>query len=192
MASPDADAPARKVWRWWPRRQAGATSPSRITAGDVVLVLGGINLGLICAVFPWYVFFNQEQFGIRAMKFNDIPSTGPLPTGATPAGRIDAPMPAAQTDTPALDDMSTGTVTSGKDERPAPPGVAEQPFPEPAADYEVVHIANGRAMLQDATGLWLVQRGSLLPDRSHVAAIEKRGDAWVIVTSDDRVIPVAQ
>ena len=29
----------------------------------------GVTLGLICALFPWYIFFNQEQFGVQAIKF---------------------------------------------------------------------------------------------------------------------------
>ena len=29
----------------------------------------GVVLAMICALFPWYIFFNQEQFGPPAMKF---------------------------------------------------------------------------------------------------------------------------
>ena len=42
--------------------------------------------------------------------------------------------------------------------------------------------------IADDAGLWVVQRGSALPDSSTVARIEERGGKWVIVTSDDRVI----
>jgi hypothetical protein len=43
-------------------------------------------------------------------------------------------------------------------------------------------------MIADEAGLWVVQRGSVLPDSSRVMTIEQRGGNWVIVTSDDRVI----
>ncbi|TPO11857.1 hypothetical protein FJ980_04530, partial [Mesorhizobium sp. B1-1-5] len=35
---------------------------------DFVIAALGITLGLICALFPWYIFFNQEQFGVQAIK----------------------------------------------------------------------------------------------------------------------------
>jgi hypothetical protein len=51
-----------------------------------------------------------------------------------------------------------------------------------------VHVANGRAMIEDDAGLWIVQPGSTLPDDSQVASIEKRDGKWVLVTSANRVI----
>src|SRR5437868_3353713 len=36
---------------------------------DLVVAALGITLGLICALFPWYIFFNQEQFGVQAIRF---------------------------------------------------------------------------------------------------------------------------
>jgi hypothetical protein len=43
-------------------------------------------------------------------------------------------------------------------------------------------------MIEDADGLWVVQRGSRLPDASRVVAIEQRGASWVLVTSNDRIV----
>jgi hypothetical protein len=34
----------------------------------------------------------------------------------------------------------------------------------------------------------VVQAGSMLPDSSRVAGIEKRGGKWVLVTSTERVV----
>jgi hypothetical protein len=51
-------------------------------------------------------------------------------------------------------------------------------------------VANGRAMIEDDSGLWVVQRGSKLPDNSTVALIELRDGDWVIVTSEDKVIRI--
>ena len=47
-------------------------------------------------------------------------------------------------------------------------------------------IANGRAMIEDDTGLFIVQRGSILPDTSRVAAIEERDGRPVLVTDAGR------
>jgi len=66
--------------------------------------------------------------------------------------------------------------------------VDQQPFPADVAQFRLVHVANGRAMIEDDTGLWVVQAGSMLPDSSRVAGIEKRGGKWVLVTSTERVV----
>ena len=54
--------------------------------------------------------------------------------------------------------------------------------------FRLVHVANGRAMIEDDAGLWVVQAGSMLPDSSRVAGIEQRDGKWVLVTSTDRVV----
>ena len=36
---------------------------------DLTVAALGVTLGLICALFPWYIFFNPDEFGVRAMKF---------------------------------------------------------------------------------------------------------------------------
>jgi hypothetical protein len=89
-----------------------------------------------------------------------------------------------------LDLFATGTTPdkSTDSEGSNPPGVEEQPFPAETAEFHLVHVANGRAMIEDDAGLWVVQPGSQLPDSSVVASIEKRGGKWVLVTSGDRVI----
>jgi hypothetical protein len=46
-------------------------------------------------------------------------------------------------------------------------------------------------MIEDEDGLWVVQKGSTLPDASKVASIEKRDGVWVLVTDADRVIQMA-
>ena len=89
-----------------------------------------------------------------------------------------------------LDLFSTGTLPdktedggSGTRARPRPAA-----FPADDAQFRLVHVANGRAMIEDDTGLWVVQPGSMLPDSSRVAGIEKRDGKWVLVTSTDRVV----
>ena len=48
---------------------AQPTARSRDRRSDLTVAALGVTLGLICALFPWYIFFNPEEFGVRAMKF---------------------------------------------------------------------------------------------------------------------------
>jgi hypothetical protein len=162
-------------------------------SSDLTIAALGVTLGLICALFPWYIFFNQEKFGIRAMQFegNTEPISGPLTLGPLP-DRVGAPMNVDEVPMMNLDLFSTGT-TKHDDEAEGDekaPGVDEQPFPVEVPQFRLVHVANGRAMIADDTGLWVVQRGSILPDSSRVKTIEQRDGQWVIVTSEDRLVPL--
>ncbi|MBB6467288.1 hypothetical protein HNQ96_003167 [Aminobacter lissarensis] len=160
---------------------------------DFIIAALGIALGLTCALFPWYIFFNQDKFGIRAMKFsgggqND--QAVPLVMGQ-PVERVGAPMSVEDIPPMKLDLFATGSLRPNKDEEGLA-GVAEQPFPGPKIEFKLVHIANGRAMVEDDAGVWVVQRGSVLPDSSRVASIEQRDGKWVLVTSREEVFQVAQ
>ncbi|MEI9402749.1 hypothetical protein [Mesorhizobium argentiipisi] len=153
---------------------------------DFVIAALGITLGLICALFPWYIFFNQEQFGVQAIKFGGSGSNSGREGGGVVAER-GGPLTAKDVPNADIDLFATGTVED--DPTPAP---GDQPFPAAASEFKMVHVANGRAMIEDDTGLWLVQRGSVLPDSSRVASIEQRGGKWVIVTSTDKVIQLSK
>jgi hypothetical protein len=66
-----------------------------------------------------------------------------------------------------------------------------QPFPGDALAFKLVHIANGRAMIEDDAGLWVVKNGSKLPDSSRVTSIEQRSGKWVLVTSTNKVYGIS-
>jgi hypothetical protein len=158
---------------------------------DLTIAALGITLGLICAMFPWYIFLNPDQFGPPQVKFqgSGAPVGGPVAVGPQPQ-RVGAPMNLDEVPVMDLDLFATGAVPESSEHEAADPapGLDEQPFPAEAPQFRLVHVANGRAMIADDAGLWVVQRGSVLPDSSTVAGIEERGGKWVIVTSDDRVI----
>jgi hypothetical protein len=155
---------------------------------DFVIAALGITLGLICALFPWYIFFNQDQFGVQAMKFGGTGSNSGRAGGGVVAQRS-APLTAKDIPAANLDLLATGTVRDDANPAAAPD---EQPFPADAAKFRMVHVANGRAMIQDDAGLWIVQRGSILPDSSQVSSIEQRNGKWVMVTSADQVIELSK
>ncbi|MDX8477608.1 hypothetical protein RFN28_03830 [Mesorhizobium sp. VK24D] len=154
---------------------------------DFVVAALGITLGLICALFPWYIFFNQEQFGVQAIKFGGSGSNSGRAGGGVSADRS-TPLTARDVPSADIDLLATGTVQDDPAPAPAP---GEQPFPAASA-FKMVHVANGRAMIEDDTGLWIVQRGSILPDSSRVASIEQRAGKWVIVTDANKVIELSR
>jgi hypothetical protein len=168
---------------------------ARVTE-DILLGLFGVALGLGSAYFPWYVFFNQEKFGIRAVELDsDIQSVDGLSSSTPQIARIADPADVKEITSIDLDLLPTGTTPPEEKDKQSTgsvPSIVEQPFPHREASFRVVHIENGRAMIEDESGLWIVQRGSTLPDMSTVAAIEQRADGWVVVTSDKRVLGLSR
>ena len=187
-------APARSwrlpIWRGLKKsRPAQKPKPKpKRDRSDFIFGALGLVLGLTCALFPWYIFFNQEKFGVREFVFSGERG-GAAPTELTyQPPRIGQPFAEAEVPRMALDLFPTATTPRQDDGARRAVPVAEQPFPPDLVSYHLVHVANGRAMIMDDTGLWVVQPGSQLPDASRVASIEKRGKGWVIVTTLDRVI----
>lgn len=199
--APDDDATLRRLFgdpqEKTPKAVAPAPAPAPVRVakakkktmdrGDVIVAALGVTLAVVCAVFPWYIFFNQEKFGVREFVFS---GNGQMSRSA-PSGHVAAPVgkPFASAEVPKmeLDFFPTATLPSARDARRAVPA-SEQPFPSDRVEFRLIHVANGRAMIEDADGLWVVQRGSRLPDASVVAAIEQRGGRWVIVTTHDKVV----
>lgn len=179
---PDVD------WPQPPRAQFPKVNKKDDRRSDIVFAALGITLGLICALFPWYIFFNQDQFGVQAIKFGGSGTNAGRVSGGSQMENSGQPLTA--NDVPDVDLFATGTLQD-PDDKTQPPGVDEQPFPADPK-FRMVHVANGRAMIEDDAGLWIVQRGSKLPDTSTVSSIEQRGGKWVMVTSTDQVIELSK
>ncbi|WP_299866043.1 flagellar protein [uncultured Hoeflea sp.] len=179
--------------------EAGPNSRERRAArkrtGDRALAVAGFTLATAAAFFPWYVFFNQESFGIAPMGYSetrDLPETqgrsvvsvSPL---AIPDGSDGAPEEAS-----AFDPIVTATVPGEGGESAGSTAAIEadpnQSFPGKPL-YRLLHVANGRALIEDKTGMYIVRVGSVLPDNSRLATLEQRDGRWVIVTSNGEVIP---
>jgi hypothetical protein len=191
-AASEKKQPARNrlLARLFPEKIAKPPRPAveRNRRSDLIIAGLGIALGFGCAVFPWYIFFNQDKFGIRAVKFEGNPNQqGPVMLGSD-GERVGAPMSAADIPPMQLDLFATGTTGSDEDDDGNASKLIEQPFPGDRIEYRLVYAAAGRAMIADDTGMWVVQRGSLLPDNSKVAGIEQRNGKWVLVTSAEKVV----
>lgn len=171
--------------------QPRSTAPGkRGRRSDLIIAGLGIALGFGCAVFPWYIFFNQEKFGIRAVKFEgNGDRTQPVTLGSS-GERVGAPMSAEDIPPMQLDLFATATTSSGDEDDGDAKRIEalDQPFPGDDVRFRLVYAAAGRAMIADETGMWVVQRGSLLPDNSKVAGIEQRDGKWVLVTSAEKVV----
>lgn len=182
--------PRSPVARWLRKEPAGKGRGW----GDMAIVACGLALAAGCALFPWYVFFNQEQFGIQAMNFAGNEAARAMPGDISPAELVRRELNPGDLPMLSLDLLSTGTLPIGVDPAGRESPLEDQPFPgeKPKVEFSLVHVANGRAMIEDADGLWVVQPGSALPDDSKVASIEKRDGRWVIVTDTDRVIEMTR
>ncbi|EHS53741.1 flagella related protein [Rhizobium sp. PDO1-076] len=181
MTDFDADEPVAPI-RPAPIRR-------RVSSVDRVLAATGVALACAAAFFPWYVFFNEEKFGVRVA---DWQSTRDLPEG--PGRNVFSVSPLALVDNddenagegsnpPAVDQIVTATVPTLGKERPQGLDVpAAQPFPGQSG-FRLLHVANGRALIEDGGTMFMVRVGSILPDNSRVATLEQRDGKWVIVTS---------
>jgi len=188
-ATPAVSAPSKPV-----SQSAVAPARKRERRSDLMVAALGITLGLICALFPWYIFLNPDEFGIRAMKFSGSGGaevSGPIALSPQPE-RVGAPMQVENPPELELDLFATGTLpTAGEAEGNQAVSALDQPFPVEEPFFKIIHIENGRAMLEDENGFWVVQRGSVLPDNSKVTSIEERNGRWVVVANGDRVIELA-
>jgi hypothetical protein len=190
MPSRQAETPESILRSLFGKRlaKAGPEAEERRSRRNDILIAGaGVALGLTCALFPWYIFLNQEQFGPPAVKFegtdaevlvDDATATPVLPRGNSEVRIIGIP-------SLDLDYTPTGSLP-----RVFTPGVepAEQAYPDDASAFKVLHVTAGRAMIEDDTGIWVVEPGSRLPDRSRVESIERRKGKWVLVTSEKKVL----
>lgn len=158
---------------------------------DLIIGALGVALAVTCAMFPWYIFFNQEKFGVREFVFDNKSNGNGTPgrgMSVTPVNK--APK---NEDRPGmeLDFFPTATV-SAREEMQLAAAEFDQPYPADLVNFKLIHVANGRAMIQDEDGLWVVQKGSQLPDASRLVSIEQRDGTWAIITSRDGVITLTQ
>jgi len=170
--------------------QPAARSLGQFKKSDWFLAAGGLALAGVCAVFPWYIFFNQEQFGIRPLALSAEPTKFGSGSGLL-SELAREEMPLAVNKLPELDFFPTGTVPDAPESEPAV-APSEQPFPGDRRSFRFIHAENGEAIIEDEDGFWVVKRGSLLPGGSRVAGIENRDGTWVLVTSEKTEISLSR
>lgn len=163
---------------------------SRMPVTDKFLAATGVALAAFATFFPWYAFFNQDKFTMPPLWQG---STRDLPERA--ARDVVSVSPLAMPDADgevmaAIDQLTTASVP-GIANAPAPEGTApgeglSQPFPGKSG-FKLMHVANGRALIEDESGMYIVRIGSVLPDNSRLATLEQRDGRWVMITSSGEV-----
>lgn len=161
----------------------------RTTFHDRAMTIAGLLLAGASAIFPWYVFFNEGKFGINVAegdRMRDLPNWPARNVfSVSPLALANRTPPEIKPDVP-VDPLTTATVSSlGKEEDKGAPA-EEQPFPGKSS-FRLLHVANGRALIEDTSGMYVVRVGSILPDESRLATLEQRDGQWVIVTSKGEV-----
>ncbi|PQA72473.1 hypothetical protein [Brucella oryzae] len=61
-----------------------------------------------------------------------------------------------------------------------------QAFPKPV--FALREVVGGMAMIEDSSGYWFVEKGSLLPDGSHLVSIGRGAGTWQLTTSSGDVV----
>ena len=52
--------------------------------------------------------------------------------------------------------------------------------------FRLLHVSNGRALIEDGSGMYMVRIGSTMPDNTQLTKIEQRDGEWLIETSSGR------
>lgn len=164
---------------------------NRYSRSDKIIVASGVLLAALAAFFPWYVFLHPEKFSIPKLwegTTRDLPEHGARKVmSVSPTAMVDSTRNSGDA---APDLMATATTSDvGREKNlgvPVETGL-DQPLPAPSG-FRLMHVANGRALIEDARGMYIVRVGSILPDNSRLATLEQREGAWVIVTSNGDVI----
>ena len=170
-------------------------SRRKVRTTDKMLALTGIGLAAAAASFPWYVFFNEEKFGIRTAGWEQLDNLPPGSAARRPfaVSKVAVAPPENRTFEPdPVDNLVTATAPKRGEEDSGTPAMHEaQPMPG-RCGFRLLHVANGRALIEDDNGMYMVQVGSILPDESKLATVEKRDGKWIIVTSTGAVYTAAQ
>ena len=160
---------------------------------DRMLAVAGVALAAGAAAFPWYVFFNEEKFGISVAGWEQMRDVqGARRPDAINGIALDMRNGDNRNLTvppvPGVDGLMTATVSKLGTEEDGGLSQTEQPFPGKGG-FRLLHVSNGRAMIEDNSGMYMVQVGSTLPDNSRLAALQQQDGKWVIVTSTGAVYP---
>src|SRR3546814_17300992 len=116
-----------------------------VRLGDRVRGIAGIALASAAAFFPWYVFLNEDKFGIRVQQLDH---SRDLPPGR-PRNEMSV-SPLAMTDNsadeqlalPPPDMLTTAPVPDHGADEDGGSDLPPQPFPG-RGDFRLLHVATG-------------------------------------------------
>lgn len=184
MTDSDADEPVPPL----------AVRKKRFWTTDRIIGWSGAAIALMAAFFPWYVLVNEDKFGLEALRAM-VSSDPAVPSRRSTADNSNGGIPDRKIAelTPDEDNLVTGTVPAAE----APTADSEQelpaqPFPAAPRNFRLLKVIKDQAMIEDATGIYVVRKGDVLPDRTKVAGLEQRQGEWVLVTDSGTAYSAAE
>lgn len=173
-------------------QQSGKKSQSPV---DRYLKFGAITLAAICAMLPFVTYLQRVDLGPEKKSESKI--LDPLDrTDQKTVRRFPSFRPSEEVAPNAgVDNTMTGSVMSNGKGLPGTSngqggdgGSEGQKLPKPV--FALREVVGGMAMIEDASGYWFVEKGSLLPDGSHLVSIRRQQGSglWQLSTSSGGVI----
>lgn len=150
-------------------------------AVDTALGLAGVALAAGSLYFPWYVYWNSDRFEPPRIEYSGNTELYGEPEDRTGVLWLQAQLPQGTI----LDPIETGTVDKPEEEEAAPEMKGE---PTRSKSYRLVFVANGRALVRDDTGVFVVTPNSTLPDGQEVTEFRTVGDDWELLTSGNEIV----
>lgn len=162
---------------------------------DRYLKIGAITLAAICAMLPFVTYLQRVDLG--PAKKSDSKILDPLDRSDQKTVRHFPSFRPNEEVAPNadVDNTMTGSVMSNGKGLPGigngqggEGGSAGQALPKPV--FALREVVGGMAMIEDSSGYWFVEKGSLLPDGSHLVSIQRQQGSglWQLTTSNGGVI----
>lgn len=162
---------------------------------DYYLKVAALTLGVGCAMLPFITYL--QRVDLSPGQKADSKIVDPLDrTDQKTVRRFPSFRPNEEVaPNEGIDNMMTGSIMSNGKGLPGTSngqggdgGSEGKPLPKPV--FALRDVVGGMAMIEDTTGYWFVEKGSLLPDGSHLVSI-RRGPGsgnWQLTTSGGDVI----
>ncbi|WP_273793224.1 hypothetical protein [Brucella anthropi] len=171
-------------------RQEGMKKPQ--SKLDRYLKIAAITLAAGSAMLPFITYLQRADLGAPEKAERKI--IDPLDRSEQKTvRRFPSFRPSEQVAPSAeVDDTMTGSVMSNGKGLPGTgaggdgDGGEGQAFPKPV--FALREVVGGMAMIEDSSGYWFVEKGSLLPDGSRLVSIGRGAGTWQLTTSSGDVI----
>lgn len=161
-----------------------AVRKKKFWTADRVIGWSGAVLALAAAFFPWYVFVNEDKFGLEALRAMVSDDAAVPSRRSTLEGNANGIPERKTAKLQTEDNIVTGTVPAVEEESStdSEQALPAQPFPSAPRNFRLLKVIKDQAMIEDGTGIFVVRKGDVLPDRTKVADLEQRDGKWVLVT----------
>jgi len=156
---------------------------------DRFLKLSGAALAAVCALLPLAAHM-QYTHNERAAAGTGSTIRDPLDRSRQKTVMTKPGNRGLGDDLAALGVDPSTTATATQDAAAGPGKAADpvrQPFPAKSR-FLLRDVVGGMGMIEDQSGFWFVEKGSLLPDSSRVADIAEHDGIWQITTDKGGVI----